>query len=363
MTRRASIAIAAKLTSGPRQTALQKLAAHRGVPLSDAKVVIATPRRFLSLRKLLKPNAAIDGMLQVMHTAADICAERGHPFAFALSDRPTASQGTALYLSHHTLQTPAFEKIAADGAQVLHFKAADLPQRTCFDGQGFAGWSSLASRTVAELETGVSPAEEARFFAQMRKAALHSRQSKYVQKEGPLELPERFVFVALQTIGDMVQRNAYIPMLDMLDMVAHRYSGSGVSVVVKRHPKCRSARVSKALAKYAKDENVLITNGSIHEIFERAQAVFTVNSGVGAESLVHGVPLFLFGAADYAPAAHHIRSEADLERLTQTLKPAVSEQELYRFLYYYRNIYQLRLDEELTPRLAKMIETAIGQAR
>lgn len=364
MNRRTNIALAAGLTSGSRRAALKALARHsRGCGLPGAQVVIATPRRFLSLRKLVKQNAAIDAMLEVMHSAADICAARDIPYALSLSDRPKAAPGTFLYLSHHTVTTPAFASITAQGAQVLHFKAADLPRRTCFDPEGFAGWASLASCNIAELETGVSPAEEARFFDEMRRQSLASRQSKYAQGQSDTALPERFVFVALQTIGDMVQRNAYIPMLDMLDMVVRRFSGTGLQIVVKRHPKCRSRRVAAALARHDANPDMTITQGPLHEIFPRAEAIFTVNSGVGAESLIHEKPLYCFGAADYGPAAHHIRCEADLTRVTDQLRMAVTPAQLRKFIYYYRNIYQVRLDDELDERLSAMIDAAMARAR
>ncbi len=354
-----NIALAAKLTSGPRQAELRALLAHRGQVTGEAQVVVASPRRFLSLRKLLRPNAAINDMLQVIRTSFDTCAERGISYALASSDKPSFGHVPQLVLSHHTVSTPAFESLRASGSEVLHFKAADLPRRTCFDRLGFAGWASLADKHVRELAMPeVCPAQINYFFDTAQSMALSQNLSKYAQTSTPMELPEKYVFVALQTIGDMVQRNAYIPMLDMLDMVVKRFAGSGYHVVVKRHPKCRSRRVSAALANLGSKPDVLVVEGSIHQIIADASAVFTVNSGVGAESIVHEVPLYCFGKADYAPIAHQVRSGEDLARLTDPISPAVSADDLRKFLYYYRNVYQVRLEDELPKRLAALIETA-----
>lgn len=354
-----NIALAARLTSGTRQAELHALLAHRSHVSRDAQVVVASPRRFLSLRKLLRPNAAIDDMLQVMRTSFDICVKRGLSFSLARTDTPRFAHKPQLVLSHHTVNTPAYAALRASGTTVIHFKAADLPRRTCFDPLGFAGWASLADNKVGDLTLPDTSTEQInRFFDTARDTALRQNLSKYAQTSTAMDLPHKYVFIALQTIGDMVQRNAYIPMLDMLEMVAKRFAGSGYQVVIKRHPKCRNRRVTAALEKLATQPEVMLVDGSIHQIIAGAAAVFTVNSGVGAESIVHEVPLYCFGKADYAPIAHQIRSSDDLERLTSPIASAVSSSELRKFLYYYRSVYQVRLDDELPERLTNMIDTA-----
>lgn len=355
-----TLALAAKLTRGNRRDALQALLSARPAPSKTPQVIAATPKRFVSLPKLLKPNAAIDAMLNTLGMTLVLAQEKGISARLDLSDDPKPGHVPALYLSHHTIESPAFATLRDKGTRIVHFKAADLPGRTSLDPMGFAGWSSLARKSVQDLDMGnVSTQEIDAFFMTTREQVLTFNQSKYAQQNADEALPERYVFVALQTIGDMVQRNAYLPMLSMLDMVVARFRQSGYQVVIKRHPRCRSRRVTAALRKAAKAPHVTISQGSIHKLLAGAEAVFTVNSGVGSESLIHETPLYCFGASDYGAVAHHIRSDADLLASTSPIRSSCSAAERRRFLYYYRNIHQFHQADQLRDRLSALIADSL----
>lgn len=355
-----NIALAAKLAKGPRGRELQALLAAKPGPVRSPRVIVATPRRFVSLPKLLKPNAAIDAMLRTFRATLEIAAEQGLTARLDLSDTPNPPHPPALYLSHHTIETPAFAALRAKGARVVHFKAADLPGRTSLDPMGFAGWSSLASQSLEQLDlSGVSTEQINRFFGSMKAHVTGTALSKYAQRETLEALPERYVFVALQTIGDMVQRNAFMPMLEMLEAVVQHFENSGYSVVVKRHPKCHSRRVRKALVAVARRPHVLVSEASIHQLLGSAQAVFTVNSGVGSEALVYETPIYCFGKADYGAVAHEIRSTADLKTAATPIRHACTPRDLRRFVYFYRNIYQFRQDDQLYSRITALIADSV----
>lgn len=355
-----NIALAAKLTKGSRSAELQALLASKPTPAQSPRIIVATPRRFVSLPKLLKPNAAIDAMLRTFRATMDIAAEQGLAAGLDLSDKPNPPRAPALYLSHHTIETSAFAALRARGTRVVHFKAADLPGRTTFDPMGFAGWSSVASQSLDQLDVGgVSTDQINTFFDSMKAEITGKALSKYPQSQTLEPLPERFVFVALQTIGDMVQRNAFMPMLDMLEAVIRRFENTGYKVVVKRHPKCRNRRVRKALDAVAQRPHVMVSEASIHQLLSSAQAVFTVNSGVGGEALVYETPLYCFGKADYSAVAHEIRCMADLEAATTPIRPACSAHDLRRFVYFYRNIYQFRQEDQLYSQITALIADSV----
>lgn len=355
-----NIALAAKLAKGSRRTELQALLAAKPAPAQYTRIIAATPRRFVSLPKLLKPNAAIDAMLRTFRATMDVASEQGLAVELDLSDTPNPPHAPALYLSHHTIESSAFAALRAKGTRVMHFKAADLPGRTSVDPMGFAGWSSVASQNLDQLDMGGVSTDQINTFFESLKAEITGKAlSKYAQSQTLESLPERFVFVALQTIDDMVQRNAFMPMLDMLDAVVARFENSGYTVVVKRHPKCRSRRVRKALHAVAQRPHVAVTEASIHQLMHSAQAVFTVNSGVGAEALVYETPIYCFGKADYSAVAHEIRCEADLGAATTPIRPACSVRDLRRFVYFYRNIYQFRQEDELYCRIRALIADSV----
>lgn len=350
-----SLALAKRATTGLRRDLLGAI--RPGGP-ENADVILATPPRFLSPRKLIRPNEAIDGMLQVFVTAQAICADMDVSCRLTTDDGPLPGS-PKLFLSHHTVETPQTAHLRNTGTMVRHFKAADLPGRTTLDPLGFSGWSSMAAKTAQDLPLEqVDQGLADRYFATAN-AATAQNISKYAQSRKVDDISGKYVFVALQTINDMVQRKAFVAMLDMLDMVIARFADSGMRVVVKRHPKCRSTAVKAALGRHAKQSGITIAYGSIHRLIANAQAVMTVNSGVGSEALVHAVPLYCFGASDYAAAAHQIRSIDDLNRTTQPIKHRLAPAELRRFHYFYRENYQIDRATQLTPRLTELIKTAL----
>jgi hypothetical protein len=50
---------------------------------------------------------------------------------------------------------------------------------------------------------------------------------------------------------------------------------------------------------------------NIHSCIQQSAAVFSVNSGVGMESLLHNKPVFCYGRADYAAVSHFVDDSLD----------------------------------------------------
>lgn len=320
---------------------------------------VATPRRFLRPDRLARKRTALTNLLAMIDISQKAAIRRGLGLRIVAAEQLGDLPAARLVLSHHTVEDAAFHALRARGTAVWHFKTGDLPGSLTIDQGGFSGWSTLASRPIDTLGLGTIDLSEAqRFFDQRYREVVGGNQSKYLQPEGAVpDLPVGpYVFVALQTIGDMVQRQAYVPMLDMLEMVVRRFAGTDMTVVVKRHPKCRSKRVAAALAMAAQQPHVRVTQASIHQILSGAAAVFTVNSGVGSEAMLHKVPIYCFGGADYAPVAHTLRSEADLIAMTTPIRPAVSEADLVRFHAYYRQTHQVLGQERLTTRVDALFD-------
>jgi hypothetical protein len=229
----------------------------------------------------------------------------------------------------------------------MHFKEADLPEYFSLDPGGYAGWSTLSSKSVDELPLEKFAKDDVEiFFDAERRRIIEANHSKYAQN-APLEqepLPPRYIFVAMQTRFDRVQQLARIPMLDMLDIVVRRFAGSEHRIVVKRHPRCTNNGVAETLARLAGDGTVILRDDSIHSLIAGADAVITVNSGVGSEAAIHLKPVYIFGAAEYAPIVHNIGSEADFAAKTNPIRLAVSEESIKRFVYFYRNEFLLNVD-------------------
>lgn len=358
-----AIAVAALIAPPARRDQLLRIAALVDSRQSP-KVIITTPARFLRPDKLANRQGAYSNLLNVIETVASRSRVRRLSVGLMLPGGLAGAPASArLVLSHHTIGGQPSDALTASGVRVLHFKTGDLPGSTTFDPAGFAGWSSLSGRRVEDLDLrGASSDEVDAFFEATRREILAAGLTKYpqcVSDEPPL--PPRYVFVALQTIGDMVQRAAYIPMLKMLDMVVRTYKDSGIAVVVKRHPKCRSLAVAAALRAVSKHHaHVRISARPIHQLLCSAEALFTVNSGVGSEAMIHERPIYLFGRADYDAIAHVIRSAESLQRLALPPRPAVDASELKAFYYYYRNFHQARGAKALAARIDAILCEVFG---
>jgi hypothetical protein len=236
---------------------------------------------------------------------------------------------------------------------VIHFKPADLPGYAVMDAGGYSGWSSLASQSLAEIELPAL-AEALSFFQFHKSEVLSGNLSKYCQKanDGGGDLPEDFVFVALQVASDRTQKCAYLPMLEMLAVVVERFRGSGTQVVVKRHPQCASPKVASVLQSLAAAGEIQLSDLSIHILTAKCRAVITVNSGVGSEAIIHLKPVYTFGASDYAAIAHSVHDATQFDRLTRPVRTAAAPEDMIRFLQYYRNQYLVRITDRQRLRAA-----------
>lgn len=228
----------------------------------------------------------------------------------------------------------------------LHFKETDRPSRFSFDTGGYSGWSEFSRKSLAELPLHEVDATAAdRFFQQDQAQTISRNLSKYNQ--GPLHaadaLPTRFVFVALQMIGDSVQELAFCNPIEMIEEVLKVCEKIGYSVVVKRHPLCGSTAIGKYIWENESAGRIISATGSIHSIIAKSTAVCVINSGVGAEALLHEKPVYVFGRSDYMAACFVCKQRGDFEKQFQPARTAVSAEDLRRFWYLLRNEYAVDL--------------------
>lgn len=225
----------------------------------------------------------------------------------------------------------------------LRIQESPLAGRCSFDPAGYAGYGSLGLEGhtgVDAFAEGRSPADVAETRATLRRTYVESGRSKYAQSAQLEALPSRYVFVPLQLRTDDVARLAYIDQLRMLDAAVERLEGTGLEVVVKRHPYCKSASVDAALAACA--EKVTIARGSVHALIASSEAVLTVNSGTGLEALLHGRPVIATGRSDYGRAARVCETVAELGvALGELAAGELRAPDPGRFLDYYFHRYTL----------------------
>ena len=285
------------------------------------------------------------GLRFIFGEIISVCRENGIPFEvrgrLANHGTPVVADGRR-YISHHTL--------GADGSG-LHIKATDRPSCFSFDTQGYSGWADFAATPLDQLKIQELDPEVVRKFFEAERRIISGNVSKYSQpelKKSDAALPSEYVFVGLQTHKDAVQQLAKIPMLSMLREVAETCKARGMAVVVKRHPKCRSQAIARELTSGEAAGLYKVSDASIHALIAGSCAVCVVNSSVGAEALLHGKPVYVFGAAEYHHVCHRMEAPGDFEKKFRPYEMPVSPDTLQRFLYLLRHEYAVDVTDRAT---------------
>jgi len=245
----------------------------------------------------------------------------------------------AYVISYHTVSSPSSRR--------LHIQESTLQGRCSFDGAGFAGFASIANDAslIDDFSAHVTPEVCAATCQDLYRQYVERNVSKYAQHRDTTPLPERYVFVPLQVQTDVVAQLAHMDALELLHAVVQHYRETATRVVVKRHPYCASMRVQRALTSLAEQDDIVLSNASVHQLIQNAEAVLTVNSGTGLEALIHGRPVVVVGKCDYAYAAHEVRSADELhELLAQGVAPDMAR--IQRLLHYYYAQYTLAADDQ-----------------
>ncbi len=235
------------------------------------------------------------------------------------------------FVSYHTV---------SNGTYGLHFKETDRPSLFSFDNRGYAGWSSFSASPVDrsgsnELDESVSDL----FFRSEQASIIGPGVTKYAQPTKGEPLPDRFIFVALQLPGDAVSALAYQSPTQMLEEVTRVARDHGLAVVVKRHPLCKALEITSLLTTLETQDHVYVVDGDIHHLIANSEAVCVVNSGVGAEALLHEKPVYVFGRSDYMNACIVCEQPGDFTSEFSLGKSRLSKRDLHKFWYIYRKRY------------------------
>ncbi|MES2438530.1 MAG: capsule biosynthesis protein [Verrucomicrobiota bacterium] len=224
----------------------------------------------------------------------------------------------------------------------LHIQESPLAGRCSFDGSGFAGYSSIATEhaPISGFLRDVSEDALKENQREMHERYVSANVSKYLQPSHCTPISGTYVFVALQIPTDIVSRLAWVSGTDLLKTVAAHYRGTGVKVVVKRHPFCGSMGVQKCLDELEAAGDIVRTGDSIHSIISNAKLVLTVNSGVGLEALIQGKTVVVSGACDYSYAATTVRSPEELREVLST-DPVSDSRRIQELLYFYNHRFTL----------------------
>lgn len=187
-------------------------------------------------------------------------------------------------------------------------------------------------------------------FCQQLSDKLHaSGESKCEQPEVTDPTPEKFIFVPIQTPRDYVIKNhSPITMKYFVESIANWAAENNYHTCFKLHPHNKNDLDLHQAVDYAATNSKYVhnINGNIHELIKRSVGVFTINSGVGFESILHGKPVATFGNCAY----NRVTFNADIRRIDEArnfLWAWNNDQRViaYQFAhwYYMRHAYCLNL--------------------
>lgn len=222
--------------------------------------------------------------------------------------------------------------------KIVYYKESYFPDMINTDAMGYSGWSSLCvSDSEIEEINKLSIENIKKSFEEYQNKYINNNISKYKQPKLNHEyvFPEKFAFFPLQVFNDSVMSLSYFNPYELLEKLIEIFSKNKEYLVIKRHPRCNLKEVEELLSKNENNPYLIIYNGSIHDAIDKSEVVYTINSGVGFESLFHLKPVVTFGKCDYQTATFEIKSLLELEKnLFPKLKKNKVEY-IKKFVVYY----------------------------
>jgi len=153
--------------------------------------------------------------------------------------------------------------------------------------------------------------------------------------------------------------------LELVELVSAFAGRAGVAFALKLHPYNTKDRELQAAVEraVASSPHVHLAEGNIHGLLAAAAGVWTINSGVGFEALVHGKPVVTFGACDYRSATFaadpaHLDAALDYTLRADPARLARAQQLVHT--YCRRHGYRLA-DPDAAPRLASYLANWLGE--
>jgi hypothetical protein len=245
----------------------------------------------------LKPyyRKLIDGLRARGHRV-DLCAHvRGQVLAHV------AQTDTFHIVDHGTSRHP----------RILNTGVAYIYPFWNLDPWGIRALSSIAEKP---FNPNAVSAPAARCFAnRLRKRWVAERASRYPQPTRPMGVPADCIAVFLQseTHRDVLE-TSHLDLRQMVKAVLVRPDPR--PIVIKPHPLDDDAATKRFLNRIAmRDARVQVLDANIHDILARAAVCITINSAVGVEAMLHGVPVVLCGKSDFHHAAVTVTNPAGMD--------------------------------------------------
>ena len=230
---------------------------------------------------------------------------------------------------------------------ILRCKESYVPPFYTMDRMGYACFSELAlfpEKFRDEISRQNLDAARA-FLSDLSRDLRKANRSKYPQPpQDGAGIDKGYVFVPLQTQNDSVVQGSWIEIRAALECIVAAASEQGLRTVLKRHPLCKSGRISRALSTLERNPDVIISDKSIYDLIPGAEMVIGANSGVLFEALLQDRPVISFAGSDFGVATQQVRSREELAAAIARPEPPSLEWR-QKFLFWYLRHYCVRADD------------------
>lgn len=223
------------------------------------------------------------------------------------------------------------------------------------------GWGPSASSypiSPARFEHMLPP-DENPHWNKIRKKIIDRKTTKYKQPASNRHFAVNarhqdfagpYIFIPAQVPYDeVIKQHSTVGMLEMVEKVASWCAQNGKRLIVKPHP--MKKQFQSEVIERAKAPNIEWSNANIHDLLEGASHVFTINSGVGFEAILHRKPVVTFGKADYDCVTY----PGDIHNLDMTWKKGKAywtkqnQINAEKFAYWYLTHYLLNIGIDKCP--------------
>jgi len=241
----------------------------------------------------------------------------------------------------------SYHSIGDENDSIIRWKEGYLYNMITYDTKGYSGWSSLCDMDINEVIKNVKDEHADNFFNTFVINYIKNNYSKYKQPDiDNFIFPNKFIFFPLQTIHDTVMEHSYFKPLDLIKRIIEILSNKNINIVIKKHPKCNNKELFDLLEFYVKRNKIILYEGSIHNAISKATTIYTINSGVGFESLLHLKPVVTFGKSDYMQMTRNIKNLECICKEPFYYLNDENKKLIKKFIYFYINETSFFIDDE-----------------
>lgn len=305
------------------------------------------------------------------HTLYDALREHGHRALVLSAPNWRLTPGAVNALEPDVIFVPHRQAFQAEG-----FSAPALYWMQMFARHLFTvdplGWGPTGSEYPCDFSSG-DPASGV--YEAMRADMLAENVSKFDQPalrgcdvlRAVGDLPrEPYVFFPCQIPHDeTIQFHSDYSEVEVVAALAEWANTAKVPVVFKEHPVNRASMAPLRRAAPESDQVIWFDEGhdaSVHDLIEGSAAVYTINSGVGFEAILHGKPVVTFGRSEYDCVTWHGQIGAlglDWSNVAEG-SPLDISQAYRRFIDWYcrHRAVDLSDDANLPDRMAAVVRLA-----